>query len=128
MSRIRQRSKKMEALYRKRRPFVAKFLTERPWCQRCSVRRDYKVDNPDGTTSFITEYPYQEFAPSRVIRQPSTEVHEVVSRARGGDILDPDNCRALCHECHIWITTHPAQATEEGWLKSGKKQIPAIRA
>lgn len=47
----------------------------------------------------------------------STEVHELLSRARGGSILDSTNCAALCHHCHRWITTHPAEATAEGWLK-----------
>jgi 5-methylcytosine-specific restriction endonuclease McrA len=48
----------------------------------------------------------------------STEVHELLSRARGGSILDVENCVALCHGCHSWITTHPAAATAEGWLRS----------
>ncbi|KKN75625.1 hypothetical protein LCGC14_0378630 [marine sediment metagenome] len=72
MPRIRQRSKKQEALYRKRRPFVAEFLEKHPWCQRCGI------------------------PPGRSVGNRATEVHEVVSRARGGDILDPENCRALC--------------------------------
>ena len=53
----------------------------------------------------------------RCATKKSTEVHEVKSRARGGSILDRDNCVALCHTCHHWITTHPKQAHEEGWLK-----------
>jgi 5-methylcytosine-specific restriction endonuclease McrA len=48
----------------------------------------------------------------------SEEVHEVLSRARGGDILDINNCRALCHMCHFWITTNPAEALKAGWLKN----------
>lgn len=28
-------------------------------------------------------------------------VHEVVSRARGGDELDPGNCQLLCYGCHF---------------------------
>jgi 5-methylcytosine-specific restriction endonuclease McrA len=48
----------------------------------------------------------------------ATEVHEVLSRARGGSILDPSNCRALCHQCHFWITTNPAEAQASGWLKN----------
>jgi len=47
----------------------------------------------------------------------STDVHEVLSRARGGDILDPDNCVALCRDCHNFVTTHPKMAEEEGWLR-----------
>ena len=50
--------------------------------------------------------------------KPSSEVHEVLSRARGGDILDKSNCRALCHMCHFWITTNPAEALKTGWLKN----------
>lgn len=52
----------------------------------------------------------------RCMIRPSTEVHEILSRARGGDILDETNCAALCHECHYWITTNPAGAHAEGWL------------
>lgn len=48
----------------------------------------------------------------------STEVHEILSRARGGSILDPDNCVALCHSCHHWITTNPLAAKASGWLKN----------
>lgn len=48
----------------------------------------------------------------------STEVHELKSRARGGSITDPGNCVALCHACHAWITTHPAEALAGGWLRS----------
>jgi 5-methylcytosine-specific restriction protein A len=49
---------------------------------------------------------------------PSTDVHEVKSRARGGSITDPDNLAALCRPCHTWITTHPADATAQGWLRA----------
>lgn len=48
----------------------------------------------------------------------ATDVHEILSRARGGSILDLDNLAVLCRPCHSWITTHPALATEEGWLTS----------
>lgn len=51
-------------------------------------------------------------------RAQSTEVHELKSRARGGSITDLENCVALCHDCHAWITTHPADALAAGWLRS----------
>jgi len=50
--------------------------------------------------------------------EPATEVHEVLSRARGGDILDKENCVPLCHTCHTFITLNPAQGLAEGWLRS----------
>lgn len=48
----------------------------------------------------------------------ATDVHEIKSRARGGSILDRDNLALLCRPCHSWVTTHPADATAEGWLKN----------
>lgn len=48
----------------------------------------------------------------------STECHELLSRARGGSILDPENIACLCHDCHAWITTNPKDATAQGWLRS----------
>ena len=107
MKRIRQRSKRMQKLYRERRPFVAKFLEEHPWCQRCKSIWYSQLSSP----------PH-----NRKEQHQSTVVHEIQTRARGGDILDPENCRALCHECHMQIHARPAQATEEGWLVSGKKK------
>jgi len=56
----------------------------------------------------------------RCHKQRATEIHERLSRARGGDILDENNCVALCSFCHHMITIHPQMAEEEGWsLKSG---------
>jgi 5-methylcytosine-specific restriction endonuclease McrA len=49
---------------------------------------------------------------------PSSQVHEILSRARGGSILDEKNCAALCFICHHWITTNPKEAKEQGWLKN----------
>lgn len=55
----------------------------------------------------------------RCHRQRSTEIHERLSRARGGSITDEANCVALCSVCHHMITINPAWAEAEGWsLKS----------
>ena len=38
----------------------------------------------------------------------ATDVHELKSRARGGDWLtDETNMISLCRSCHFFITTHP---------------------
>ena len=47
----------------------------------------------------------------------ATEGHEILSRARGGSITDPKNVIGVCRPCHSWITTHPKQATELGFLR-----------
>lgn len=48
---------------------------------------------------------------------PSTDVHEIKTRARGGSILSESNCACVCRACHNWIGLNPAKATEEGWLR-----------
>lgn len=49
----------------------------------------------------------------------ATQVHEPHTRARGGSILDRDNCVPLCAACHRAIHDHPAEATERGLLRTG---------
>lgn len=54
---------------------------------------------------------------ARCKRNPSQDIHEIKSRARGGSITDPSNCVALCRKCHTYITINPKIAHEEGWSK-----------
>lgn len=55
---------------------------------------------------------------ARCFSAPAQDAHELLSRARGGSIVEIENIVALCRRCHDWITTHPAEATEQGWLIS----------
>lgn len=48
----------------------------------------------------------------------SFDVHEKLTRARGGPIDDPENLMAVCRPCHDWITVHPKEATERDWMRS----------
>jgi len=48
----------------------------------------------------------------------ATELHEPLTRARGGSILDPENTVAICRSCHDWIHVNPAAATGLGLLRS----------
>jgi hypothetical protein len=45
-----------------------------------------------------------------------TDVHEIMTRARGGSIIDEGNCLALCRSCHTFITNEPQWATEHGFI------------
>ena len=47
----------------------------------------------------------------------ATDGHELLSRARGGSITDPENIVPLCRSCHRFITEHPAWAQEHGWAR-----------
>lgn len=48
----------------------------------------------------------------------SVDVHEPLTRARGGSILDEENTIALCRRCHDWIHEHPGMARQVGLLKN----------
>jgi hypothetical protein len=47
----------------------------------------------------------------------ATDIHEPLTRARGGPILDPANTVAICRACHDWIHDNPQSATRIGLLK-----------
>lgn len=57
----------------------------------------------------------------------STQVHEKLTRASGGSILDESNCVAVCANCHPWIHSHPALATSRGLLVSQYDSPPVKR-
>lgn len=45
------------------------------------------------------------------------DVHEVLTRARGGNYLDPDECVLVCRHHHDWIDTHQMEAHALGMLR-----------
>lgn len=47
----------------------------------------------------------------------AVDVHEVLTRARGGSIYDPTNCLGVCRPCHDWIGDHPLEAAALGLVK-----------
>lgn len=48
----------------------------------------------------------------------AVDLHEPLTRARGGDILDPANTFAVCRICHEWIHAYPKDAVHCGLLVS----------
>lgn len=84
---IRSRSKKRAAVMIQRRRLVRDVLTAHPIC----------------------EVPWCD--------RPSDDVHEPLTRARGGSILDPENAKAVCRLHHDLIHAEPEWAYEEGFLR-----------
>ncbi len=107
---IRQRSKKMIKLMEVRGPLRAEILEERSWCERCLIVKSTIY----GSRSLTPPY------------HRSTQVHELLTRARGGDITDKANCVALCDECHRWIHNNSEAATRDGWLKHAERPTKVI--
>lgn len=51
-----------------------------------------------------------------VCHQPAEDLHEILSRARGGSITDMDNTAPLCRRHHAEITRNPKLGEELGLL------------
>lgn len=49
----------------------------------------------------------------------SLEVDHIVPLADGGQLLDPNNCRLLCHACHVRVTAEwrRGRARWQRWMK-----------
>lgn len=100
---LKPRSKKMEATYRRRRELVAEMLDNSAgdnWCQ--VILLIQQVDPMHRCGLYVAD------------------VHELRSRGRGGSILDRMNCTAICRPCHEWIGRNPALAEELGLLLPGE--------
>jgi len=117
--RLRQRSKKMEAVYVERRILVSEFLHDGRRCQGRPLIDDAALTLVGGDTS-ISPMPHDAhalFAAGANCQRFATEVHEIKKRSRGGSILDSDNCLALCHNCHRFTEDEPRLATLAGMLR-----------
>ena len=97
---MRHRSKKKEAEYRLRRPFVERILSERPHCEACP-----KFAEHDNLSTYI--------------RRTSSDVHELIRRSQGGSILDENNVLAVCRPCHSRIGNYTQLAFDLGLAKHG---------
>lgn len=98
--RLPYRSRKMAATYVTRRELVADLLERFPICQ----------IQWDGGCQHL-----------------SVDVHELLSRGRGGSITDKANCCTGCRYCHDAVTQNPTTAEARGFLlKSGRpsKAVP----
>jgi hypothetical protein len=105
------RSAKRAAIADERRAFVARILSERPQCEARNYLRPIVAGLSDRDQSRV-------FDVLRRCTWTSTEVHELLSRARGGSIVEDANTASLCHSCHAWVTTEPRLATMAGLQRS----------
>lgn len=98
--RLRQRSKKTAKVYlRERIPLLLALLTEHPVCQ---------IQWDEGCTGH------------------AVDVHELLSRGRGGSITARANCVTGCRHCHEKVTQNPAEAEKRGWLLPSGRPSKAV--
>ena len=94
---LRSKSPKTAVRDRKRVKFRAEQLMARPRCE--------------AKASIWTA------EPTHPCTVQATDLHEPLTRARGGSVLDPGNTVAVCRPCHQWIHAHPTKATGLGLLR-----------
>lgn len=104
-SALKKRSKKMKDKYVDRRALVAEMLEAQPSCDACVIYYHY-----------ILAYDQlsDESGDTRILTNRTVDIHELVNRSQGGDILQHQNLMAVCRLCHTRITTHPKEAEELG--------------
>ena len=105
---VRQSPKRRKE-QRLRREFVRQQLDNRPLCE---AGDRIRLDRED---RFSTENA-DALGKSWGCQRWSSDIHEPLTRARGGSILDASNTIAVCRNCHDWIHTHPERATNLGFL------------
>ena len=96
---LRRVSKKTAKRNRARSKFRLEQLAARPGCE----ARD-TIWTVEPTWSGCTRW--------------ATDLHEPLTRARGGSVLDVSNTIATCRACHDWIHQYPTLATETGLLRT----------
>jgi 5-methylcytosine-specific restriction endonuclease McrA len=58
----------------------------------------------------------------------ATDVHEILTRARGGSITDAENCIALCRGCHNFVTVNTKWGERHGFVLPSWAGVPEIVA
>ena len=108
---LRAMSPKRRKVNRLRKEMVRRELAKRPACEAGPQIASYRLERHG-----------LEYAIRLAVGSPCTtravDIHEPLTRARGGSILDPANTVAICRSCHDWIHVNPAAATELGLLQS----------
>ncbi len=79
-----------------------------------SVQRTYRAARRPLVAALLAQHPACQLRIDGVCTHRAVDVHELLSRARGGSITDPANCRTTCRPCHDYVTTHPADAQRLG--------------
>tara|TARA_R110002020_G_scaffold466007_1_gene688142 strand:+ start:446 stop:1036 length:591 start_codon:yes stop_codon:yes gene_type:complete len=113
---INKRSKKMSATYVKRRKLVKDRLGEGTECEACMAVNVFHRIEIEKVRSWSDK-------PSNrsgiIMTKQAVDVHEIINRSQGGDILDEKILLNVCRDCHIFITENPFNSSLLGLHLSG---------
>jgi len=113
---INKRSDKMKQTYIKRRKLVKERLGEGVECEACMAVNVFHRIEMKKSTSWNNR-------PSNrlgvLMTKQAVDVHEIINRSQGGDILDERILLNVCRDCHIFITENPFNSSLLGLHLSG---------
>ena len=109
---LRYMSRKRSKQQRERAKMVTRELWKRELCEAGARIYQYRVKTYGQAEADLLNERYARCLGLAV------ELHEPLTRARGGSILDPANTVAICRSCHRWIHDNPKAATDVGLLES----------
>tara|TARA_B100001250_G_scaffold304926_1_gene266872 strand:- start:6195 stop:6602 length:408 start_codon:yes stop_codon:yes gene_type:complete len=110
---LRPVSKKRQRVQTQRRELVRNELEHRQWCEAGSHITRHLLSLLTQTQKRAIKTNAQKL----VCDGRAVDIHEPLTRARGGSILDVENTMAVCRACHTWIHDNPEAATKLGLLK-----------
>jgi len=109
---LRAMSRKRSKQQRERAIMVRSELGRRELCEAGARIYQYRVETYGQAEADLLNERYAR------CNGLAVELHEPLTRARGGSILDPANTVAICRSCHDWVHDHPEAATKIGLLRT----------
>jgi len=87
-----------------------------PLRKRSKKRNKQEVEYSKLRLSYLESHPFCKTGlPKCTVK--ATDIHHIKGRT-DEDLLDTTEWISVCRSCHIWIETHPIEATELGFRKS----------
>ena len=113
-TRLRSMSPKRQRDQRTRSEMVREELAKRELCEAGARIYQYRVRTYGQAHADLLNARYAR------CNGLAVELHEPLTRARGGSILDPANTIAICRSCHMWIHDNPEAATSISLLEASE--------
>jgi hypothetical protein len=90
---------------------------KKPIAPRSHKRKAQEKDYSSKRKIFMAEHPMCQANIPGLCTSQSTDIHHVKGRI-GELLLDETHWMSVCRACHMYIETHPIEATELGFRKS----------
>lgn len=90
---------------------------KKPLAPRSAKRAKQEKEYSNKRKIFMLAHPLCQANISGLCTSQSTDIHHIKGRS-GELLLEVNEWMSVCRACHMWIETHPIEATELGFRKS----------